>query len=261
MAEHDRAGKAGHKAERHAHHQQQRQIRYHRAGLHPDHRCDHLADIVRCRTCHTHAEQRAELPFRPQKRPHCRERQQPAKQREQKRRHAAHQQRRDRHAAHDHRERIARGNAREREQRHHIRKPQLDARHRHDRIQREQPLDERQHDRKRGQQAAERQFFCFQRITLPFQDTIASISSVSPTSLSTTRLGRQTATWPAWVSVPVRTHTWSRQSADCIAAVRPDSTITLCPSRSIVRSVVSVSSTRSTSVLSCQTSAYSRPPP
>ena len=55
-------------------------------------------------------------------------------------------------------------------------------------------LDERQHDRKRGQQAAERQFFCFQRITLPFQDTIASISSVSPTSLSTTRLGRQTAT-------------------------------------------------------------------
>ena len=49
-------------------------------------------------------------------------------------------------------------------------------------------------------------FFVFKK-SRPFYDTIASISLVSPVMRSTTRLGRQTATCPAWVRVPVRTQT------------------------------------------------------
>ena len=49
--------------------------------------------------------------------------------------------------------------------------------------------------------------FAFFMCCTPYDTTASMPLSFTPTSLSTTRCGRQTAACPAWVSIPVRTHT------------------------------------------------------
>lgn len=127
MRQHDRAHESGHKAKRNAHEQQIGQISKYGSRFHPQHRSGDLTDIVRGGARDAHAEQRTELSFRVQQRPHDNQREQTAEQRKQERRHAAHEQGRERHANDDDRERIAQAEPRQREQRYNIREAELDA--------------------------------------------------------------------------------------------------------------------------------------
>ena len=67
----------------------------------------------------------------------------------------------NRHAAYQNKKRVPHRKSCQRKQGHHVCKAELDAGYRHDRIQWKQPLGQRQYDRERGQQAAERYLFRF----------------------------------------------------------------------------------------------------
>ena len=156
VRQHDRAHESGHKAKRNAHEQQIGQISKYGSRFHPQYCSGDLTDIVRGGARDAHAEQRTELSFRVQQRPHDKQREQTAEQRKQERRHTAHEQRRERHANDDDRERIAQAEPRQREQRYNIREAELDARDGDDRVERKHTLNDGKNNGESGQHAADR---------------------------------------------------------------------------------------------------------